>query len=511
MLKARFTRYFIWLLYAGVAFCLLWLLRYAWLTLVNPNPLEYREGASLLLTDFLLRGENPYALANHPLTHNIYGLIYNLVVLPMAAIFGNTILVHRLVAILGVICSSGLVAWALLNRKVALPYALAGGGLVLAGQLFYTSPLVRPDGLGMLFFMAAVLLPWQRCFSKRSLIISATLSILGFLTKPYFILSAVIIGAYLFLFVSKRKGIIFSLGFATLAVIVGGVVNQISECYFLDTVFNNISQAGKSWSFMGMQSLVFGLIFSPLLIIWLVKAFYSTRSLTILTWPRAWLDLRSADLPLLKISVDLPILFLLCSAAAIFFSMGQHLNTYLTYYFQLLIPPLVLVAFQRLDSTYRRVWLIAPLVLLNFWTLCGIILYPVEPQASQAGWQRLDQLIASSKHILNSPLLAPRMVELGMRPVDSGQTEYYFVTQPYPANPFAPDYARVKARGLEYLAQIEQDVRAKAFDRVMITQGSSPLANPQLIAQYYTRVEEVPITIPQVGQVWVIEVWQPKP
>ena len=45
----------------------------------------------------------------------------------------------------------------------------------------------------------------------------------------------------------------------------------------------------------------------------------------------------------------------------------------------------------------------------------------------------------------------------------------------------------------------------------MVTQGSSPFANPQLLAQYYQRVEEVQINIPQTNQIWVIEVWQPAP
>ena len=62
-----------------------------------PYPLELREGAIKLSTHTLLNGVNPYALANNPIYINGFGLLYNLLVLPFAALFGNLLQLHRLI------------------------------------------------------------------------------------------------------------------------------------------------------------------------------------------------------------------------------------------------------------------------------------------------------------------------------------------------------------------------------------------------------------------------------
>ena len=86
-----------------------WLLYFGFKTVTFPYPLEYREGGSQVTTQFLLNGENPFTLENQPLGANDYGIGYALAVLPLAAIFGNTLLVHRAVSTFFVLLSSILV------------------------------------------------------------------------------------------------------------------------------------------------------------------------------------------------------------------------------------------------------------------------------------------------------------------------------------------------------------------------------------------------------------------
>ena len=62
-----------------------------------PYPLELREGAIQLSTHALLNGINPYSLINNPVYINPYGILYNLLVLPFAALFGNSLQLHRLI------------------------------------------------------------------------------------------------------------------------------------------------------------------------------------------------------------------------------------------------------------------------------------------------------------------------------------------------------------------------------------------------------------------------------
>jgi hypothetical protein len=49
----------------------------------NFFPNEYRESATLLTTDLLLKGGNPYALENQPEYTNVYGIFYHIIVLPL--------------------------------------------------------------------------------------------------------------------------------------------------------------------------------------------------------------------------------------------------------------------------------------------------------------------------------------------------------------------------------------------------------------------------------------------
>ena len=134
--------------------------------------------------------------------------------------------------------------------KVGIPYALSGVGLILGSLLFFVTPLARPDGLGELLFLITVLLPWYRDFDNRSLVLSAICGLLAFLAKPYFVLSLGIIAAYTFLFVSKKRGILFGIGAVGLLVLILSTLNIFFEYYFLDVIMNN--QANSS-EFLDIQ------------------------------------------------------------------------------------------------------------------------------------------------------------------------------------------------------------------------------------------------------------------
>lgn len=77
-------------------------------TIFFPYPIEYREGASQVITQFLLEARNPFELSNLPLSMTNYGMEYNLIVLPLAALFGNTLIVHRIISNLFILLSSAL-------------------------------------------------------------------------------------------------------------------------------------------------------------------------------------------------------------------------------------------------------------------------------------------------------------------------------------------------------------------------------------------------------------------
>src|SRR4051812_6143490 len=97
--------------------------------LASPNPQEYREPAALLSTGLLLQGKNPYALEFQPVFTNLYGILYHLVVYPLAKLAGDTYTVHRAVATAFVLAAAASLAWGL--RVAGVRWHLVWIGAVL--------------------------------------------------------------------------------------------------------------------------------------------------------------------------------------------------------------------------------------------------------------------------------------------------------------------------------------------------------------------------------------------
>jgi len=100
--------------------------------------------------------------------------------------------------------------------------------------------------MGAFFFIAAVALPYLRRFDRRGLLLSAAASLLALYTKPYFVLGFGIVASYTFLFISKKAGLIYALGFGAVTAVSVFLIRSILPLYFYDTIFNNLSQAAQN-------------------------------------------------------------------------------------------------------------------------------------------------------------------------------------------------------------------------------------------------------------------------
>jgi hypothetical protein len=186
------------------------------------------------------------------------------------------------------------------------------------------------------------------------------------------------------------------------------------------------------------------------------------------------------------------------------------MGTYLTYYLQLLTPALVLIVFRKPDPRQNTV-VNAILFLVNLALVCFWVLFPNQLSAAeQKDWEKMARVVAASPQLLNSPPLVAEMVALGRLPVDSGQTEYFYSTRPYAGTLWAPPYPQVNEQGQKYLAAISASIQNRDYDRVILTQDYSPLVNLDLLQQNYQRVDVLTLAMPQTGQAWVTEIWEPK-
>jgi hypothetical protein len=187
--------------------CFLSLLTYHLKLIFNPFQNEYREGAAIFPTYLLLKGSNPYELENQPQAANMYGILYHLVVYPFALIFGSNLIIHRVVTAFFIWGACYLFYYATRHIKISLSLGLCATLILYRYLIEGTNPLARPDGLGTFLFLGSIVIPWRYKYSLGSLIISITLGVLAFLTKPYFVLSLPLLMTYLFLFRSKTEGL----------------------------------------------------------------------------------------------------------------------------------------------------------------------------------------------------------------------------------------------------------------------------------------------------------------
>ena len=133
-----------------------------------PYQLELREGAIQLSTQALLKGINPYSLINNPIYINTYGILYNLVVLPFAGLFGNSLQLHRIINALFILGQLFLMAKVMRFQKTGWLAIFIALLFMWLGQIFLTSPLARPDIFGELLFLLTLFIPFIYKFNTPS-------------------------------------------------------------------------------------------------------------------------------------------------------------------------------------------------------------------------------------------------------------------------------------------------------------------------------------------------------
>lgn len=93
-----------------------------------PNPLEYREAASIILANVLHQGSNPFTLINYPQDMYIYGLLYPFFIAPWIGIVQPILLIPRLLNVIFLLLTCVLSSvrfipgWFILSNERFLPY-----------------------------------------------------------------------------------------------------------------------------------------------------------------------------------------------------------------------------------------------------------------------------------------------------------------------------------------------------------------------------------------------------
>lgn len=470
-------------------------------TVFHPYPIEYREGATQVVTQLLLEGKNPFELQSLPVSMTNYGMEYNLLILPLAAVFGNTLVVHRVVSNLFIFLSCALCFAAMVKANRSTPISLAGACLIAICLMSYAGNGAFPNSAGTFLFLLAILVASAGGFSNRSLLASSLVCVLAFYAKPYFVLAFGIVLLYLLLVVSLKKAFLFAASFMVLFVISASLVLPIFPTYFLETVFSNMSNSMLSWIHLLRQVIELVINLLPLLA-FAILLFIRNRANGSSLADRVHAAVRSS-------SWSYHGFVAVCSLIAVTFVLGRHVGSYMSYFYQLAVPLGIVWLFRYLKASNPYPGPMAAALLLNMGVLFCTNLVPGVLSPRTHEWERLYASVGDSRLVFNSPVLVSRQIDLGIPVTDSGQSEYFYWIKPYPSIGMAPNFADVQSRGKEYLEAIENAVRNMEYEKIYLTQGFSNIVSTELVSQYYTLSDSFYIQMPQAKQTWTVQLWLP--
>ncbi len=478
---------------ASIAFALA---GFAWLglvylrMLVSPAPQEMREGALIVTTLALLDWRNPYAPDVMAQSGNLYGILYPLLVVPFAALFGPGLAVHRAVAGLGFLVGAALFQRTLRRAGVDALAALLATAAMLAGWLYWVGGTVRPDGVGVALMMTAYAIAAPDPASARRFALSLALSLAAMAAKIYFVFPAGVAAAFVFLFRSRTLGIIF--GLATLAGIVAVLclLALLLPAYPALVLGANLQAVRYDVAHLLRQSRDWALFSLPLLAALVVVAQQRVAP------PRFW-SFAAA-----------------CAAAALLVALGGHPGAHLSYFFHLLSPPLaiaVLSAAARQKAALRAFRLALPVAMV-----ASAPLYPLDPgrfTVAEARFATAERLMADARVPLTTTELAPLAALEGIAPPETGHSEYLLDSlEVSPPQLLAPLWLPrpLLARGIETLVDdVQAGLAEQRFDLVIANRGSSLVRGSDLAAARYRIVDRIMIEMPWSLQSWPLDVWRP--
>jgi len=504
------------LLLVGIIPAILWAIYFAADILVLPHQISYLEGAAPVQTWFFLRGDNPYTLENQPLGFNNYGVLYSLTVLPFACVFGNTLLVHRAVTLLFVILSSLIMFIVVKKTKGDILIAATSAvfiAITAMSRVGFGQVGAFPSATGMFFFLAAILLPFIRSFDRFGLFLSAVATMAAFYTKPYFLLAFGVVSSFIFLFDSKKKGLLYSLLFASGFVISILVVRRVFPMYFIGTIWGNVSNSMSSFTHMlnqlqAMANILFPVIVTILLILATgnsgkhgappSSAFFR---INILNWKE----------PLLVHPINY-FFYALFFTLLIFASfLGWQASNWLGYASQVILPLFFVWYFGKMLPMDKAKLVVVLLVLANMfaWERSSLASDVLRPQ-DQAEWTRLSDYMENSKSILHPPLVATDIISLGLDPIDSGHTILFYNIKQYPDSILTTiPFEKIKRDGFIFENMINRRIEKRKYDLVITAKNKAAFFDYWLLEQNYTLVDEMDLYM-NLNGASTIQIWRPK-
>jgi hypothetical protein len=490
-------------------------------------PLDYNEGGMLVITSTIAHGESPYSLQSQPTRISVYPILYNILVAPLSRVFGLTLELHRAVAGLFILACCAICFYLCRKESVARTESFTAAALLYAGLLHYSTPIAGPNSLGLFLFLSAITIPWVYGFSKRSLCAAIILGILAFYTKQYFIACLGYVAFYLFIAESKKRAVSFGLAALATFIALMVFVSYISPYYFDNTFFAVKSGAKLTSSDTHLVTQLRGytLIYLPLFVVltaWLVKKCYlrifSSAPYGQNVQKEKFVKFFDFDAPLLLRRPNYIWFCCACSTLIIVLSLGKNVGNYLTYFFQLISPFLLVGIFALISGMPKWRWPIKILIVFALYNNYAML--PTDFSVSEKSWQIIKQEIEQADDLYASTLVLQEIMKKESPVYLNGHTRYFPFGQDKPASFVKSDEKnRVPEIWERYIELIQTKIKNQAFDVLLIDQYMAfPSSSQNSVTDTKTLLEanykktanvRLPLAKRRGGGGFNVQVWKP--
>ena len=474
--------------------------------LLAPVPLDVFENAMPFITGLIAGGGNPYSFENQPLYTSVYPPLYNLLTAPLTLLFGNGLLLHRLVTGAFILGSCALCYRAVTRAGAGAAYALSGAALLYAALLYFSTPVASASSTGVFLYLLTLLTPWWAGFTTRSLLLSAVCAVLAFYAKQYFLAAPAFLALYLLFYRSRRDAMVYATAVGCLLVSSIVVVQLTSPYYFDNTVFAVRAATGvfRKPGHLVEQLVDYLAIYAPLLVALLV----------------AWLRGRKVDWR----QPGFPWFCLALATLVIVLSLGQSRGNHLSYLFQLMSPLLLVAALPVLAHQERGRWLATVLVLMT--AVQAARQLPANLWVDEAPWQRVERAIADAAEVYADPLFLHQLSRQDKTVHQGPLTEWFHFALLKPAA-LVRDDPRLRVRTMTdtHIARVNDAIEQQRYDLVVLRKGRfgvigaaregfpfEPGDGQAAFRDNYRLDEELTVSLPprRGGGNQVIQLWRPR-
>jgi hypothetical protein len=470
---------------------------------MQPGPQEYNEPAVWRVTWLLDHGRNPYTAAEMPASAYCFDPFYNYVVRALKPVLGADYTAHRLFNLFLLLGS----LWLLVR---VMRRAGAGLGIALLSAVFYywmclgnIMITARPDLLGLFFFLLGLFVPWERNYSRGSVIVGLVFAVLAFHCKFYFALAGCATLLGMFLLRSKREACWLGVGYFAALGLSFALCMWLFPYYYIETVVVqrgsavlNSSDAislmhtrlflDRGWLFLLIMGVGAGL--------WVLRR-ERTKRLGGSVVPFSALDARIGVLSLI----------LLIFLGLVYFYMGRNAGAYFTYHLHLLFPLMFVLAAYAVSRTWLRA--VFGLLLAVFVSTRMEIPRVLD---TTAPYRHLEQLIMSCPGEVLGIAATTDIFDRTGRPVlHDGNTIYMgfaFADGAALANPLIGKI-RENYQALE--EQVVRKVTARQYALVFTEFDQPYFCTTELLKANYDKVEQIDY-FTFFGHS-PVRVWRPKP